>query len=294
MVASDTPKPVEQRLQEWDSRLHELSAEKPPNGDKSSQEKAGSLIASARLLNSDTDKTAEQVVRDHSGPAAAGGSSGGGATDLVVAKERQLASILQELFDLYGDPVAEVMEMEEVTVNFSSIPSKKGRPPLDKEEMKRQLREGQAVLDGMTIKQWLANRDTFRANKAAATAKGRANPEGRDPEGTRLQAAAKRKAIAAEAARLANDNPTLTSEEALEQAEENLKTKVATHKLDQVAGGSGTALSEDLGEAREDFAIGAAWPSKAKKIEERVKDLPEEAKEQRMRVKITLDGEPLD
>lgn len=113
MVASADPKPVELRLQEWDSRLHELSEEKPPNGGKPPRDQAGSLIASARRLNSETDKTAEQVVRSHAGsgtggaaPAAApAGAGAGGASAAVVADEKKLADILRQLFTLYGDAI---------------------------------------------------------------------------------------------------------------------------------------------------------------------------------------------
>jgi hypothetical protein len=105
MVASDDPKPVERRLQEWESRMGTLSSEKPSQG-KSQMEEASTLIAQARRLNSDTDKTADEIVRAHA--PAAGGAGGaapaaGGATSAVVAKEQALAAVLGKLFELYGD-----------------------------------------------------------------------------------------------------------------------------------------------------------------------------------------------
>jgi hypothetical protein len=184
--------------------------------------------------------------------------------------------------------------MEEVTVDFTCTPSKKGRPMLDQAEMKRQLAEGQAVMDSLTIAQWEARRASFFQRKADAKASGKANPEGRDPEGTAAQKAAKKKAETEEAQRLMDENPSLSADDAVAQAKVNLKGKVATHKLDQVAGGSGTDLSDELGAGREDFAIGAAWPAKCAIIEDKIKDLAPEVKQTaKMRIKITLDGKPV-
>ncbi|HEY0015720.1 MAG TPA: DUF4157 domain-containing protein [Longimicrobium sp.] len=101
MVASDKPRAVELRLQEWDARLHELSSKSPPAGGKSPQERAASLIASARRLNAETDRTAEQVVRDVNA-AEAGGADAGAA---VTAKENALKPVLEDLFVLFGDTV---------------------------------------------------------------------------------------------------------------------------------------------------------------------------------------------
>jgi hypothetical protein len=100
MVASDNPRPVELRLQEWDARLHELSSQPPPTGGgKSRQEQAASLIATARRLNADTDRTAEQVIRAVN----AGGAGATGSGEAVTAKEMALKPILKDLFVLFGD-----------------------------------------------------------------------------------------------------------------------------------------------------------------------------------------------
>lgn len=184
-------------------------------------------------------------------------------------------------------PVHPVTGMKPMQIDF------KCKPSLNKEEFKRQLREAQEELNKMTIEEWISNRDAFYQRKAERKMKGLANPEGRDPEGTAAQAKAKDKAIAKEVDRLINEDPALSFEAAKKKAAENLRDKVATHKLDQVAGGSGTVLSETLGGKREDFSIGAAWQSRSKKIYEEVKDLPPEAKKEKMKINITLDGEPL-
>jgi hypothetical protein len=149
-------------------------------------------------------------------------------------------------------------------------------------------------MDGLTIAQWEARRGGFFQRKADAKAAGKKNPEGRDRKGTNLQAQKKMDAIVAEAARLMAADPNLSEDDAMKQAKTNLKGMVATHKLDQVAGGDGTDLSDDLGQAREDFAIGAAWPAKCRLIEAKIKDLPAEVKQTaKMKVKITLDGVPV-
>jgi hypothetical protein len=68
---------------------------------------------------------------------------------------------------------------------------------------------------------------------------------------------------------------------------------MATHKLDQVAGGEGTDISDELGDARIDTSIGAAWTSRAKKIQAKVETLPDEAKKEKMKVTLTVNGESL-
>jgi hypothetical protein len=103
MVASDDPKPVEGRLREWESRMGTLPSEKAAGG-KSKQEQASTLIAQARRLNSETDQTADAIVRAHApGAAGAAPAAAGGAESAVVARERQLADVLRQLFALYGD-----------------------------------------------------------------------------------------------------------------------------------------------------------------------------------------------
>jgi hypothetical protein len=177
--------------------------------------------------------------------------------------------------------------MEPITVDF------KMKKDLDEDEFHRQLAESQAVLDDMTVQTWIANRESFYQRKAERKKKGFKQPEGRDPAGTAAQAKAKEKALLAEAAALANADPKLSLDEAKAKAAENLKNKVATHKLDQVAGGSGTELSEKLGGAREDFSIGAGWVSRSKKLFEKVKDLPDDVKKEKMKIVITVNGGPL-
>jgi hypothetical protein len=141
MVASDDPKPVERRLQEWESRMGTLSSEKPAQG-KSKLEQASTLIAQARRLNSDTDKTADEIVRVHApagGAAPSAPAAGGGASSAVVAKEQQLAEVLGKLFELYGDDKQNLEKRFEPVVEQQATPSarkdlKEGLKQLDAEE----------------------------------------------------------------------------------------------------------------------------------------------------------------
>ncbi|MFP2910231.1 polymorphic toxin type 15 domain-containing protein [Pyxidicoccus sp. 3LFB2] len=189
--------------------------------------------------------------------------------------------------DKDGPDAEKITEMESITVDFNM------KKELDEVEFHRQLAESQGVLDDMTVEQWIARRESFYQRKAERKKAGFKNPEGRDPAGTAAQAKAKEKAILAETAKLANADPKLSLEDARKMAEASLKDKVATHKLDQVAGGSGIELSETLGGAREDFSIGAAWVHKARKVFAKVKDLPDDVKKQKLKIVITVNGGPL-
>jgi hypothetical protein len=164
---------------------------------------------------------------------------------------------------------------------------------LDEDEFHRQLAESQAVLDDMTVQTWIANRESFYQRKAERKKKGFKQPEGRDPAGTAAQAKAKEKLSSPRPRRSPTPTPKLSLDEAKAKAAENLKNKVATHKLDQVAGGSGTELSEKLGGAREDFSIVAGWVSRSTKLFEKVKDLPDDVKKEKMKIVITVNGGPL-
>jgi hypothetical protein len=188
-----------------------------------------------------------------------------------------------------GPPTEKPKGMEPMTVDFPCKASL--LPKLD--EYKRQLREAQGALSNMTIETWLKNREAFFQRKAAAKAAGRKNPEGRDPKGTALQAAAREKAVIALVTQLTKANPTLSYDDARKQAMASLADKMATHKLDQVAGGEGTDISDELGDARIDTSIGAAWPSRAKTIQAKVETLPDEAKKEKMKVTLTVNGESL-
>jgi hypothetical protein len=179
--------------------------------------------------------------------------------------------------------------MEPVTIDFPCKPTL--LPKID--EFKRQLRDSQAVLSDMTIEQFISRRDTFFKRKAAAKAAGRKNPEGRDPEGTALQAAIRQKAVTALIAKLTNENEKLSFDDAKKKAEEMLQGKAAAHRLDQVAGGLGTDISDELADLQIDASIGAAWPKRAKDLEAKVKDLPDDAKKEKMKVTLTVNGQKL-
>jgi type VI secretion system secreted protein VgrG len=173
----------------------------------------------------------------------------------------------------------------------------KCKPSLDAAEFKAQLKMAQDVLDTMTVEQWLANREAFRARKAEEAARGVKNPQGRDPAGTAAQRALKEKEVSALAAKLIKEQrkagKTLGFDAAQALAEEQLKDKAALHKLDQIAGGSGTDLAPTLGDARVDFSMGAQWPKKADAMEAELKNLPDSAKKQKMNVKLTMNGQPI-
>jgi len=199
--------------------------------------------------------------------------------------------------------------MPEVVAEFSTAPSQKGKPRLSKIEMKLQLLSAQAELDKMPIKDWNARRIEF-SNKGRGSRSRNEQKKQRRTYGTmlanRLIQRNNRKiekyniALAnKQLAGSAHPPSPLTTQDAKKRAQKLLKTRAATHVLDQVAGGRGTRFTKRLGKARlgkarENSAIGATWRHIVEEIDKKVGALPDQVKlNAKMNVQIILDGERL-
>ena len=113
MVASGNPGAVATRLDDWVNRVRNLPEEAGPEGGEKPRDKAMRLIREARALDTNGDRTAEQLVRATQASAAgpgtapaqpgAGGSAAGGAGAQLSQQERDLADRLRQLFELFGE-----------------------------------------------------------------------------------------------------------------------------------------------------------------------------------------------
>ena len=105
MVASAEKMTVEKRLDTWEAKAKDLS-KKPKKGEsESAKDKAERLIGEARSLEVETDKTAEEIVRESqkANEEESAEAPDNSDTTELTAEEQQLAGILQQLFELFGE-----------------------------------------------------------------------------------------------------------------------------------------------------------------------------------------------
>jgi hypothetical protein len=148
------------------------------------------------------------------------------------------------------------VEMDLVTVDF------KCKTGLDEKEFGDQIRGQLGELKSLDAETFLKRRSDFKNRLAEQKKAKKKSPQGRDPAGDRLAAIHREKKIQEKALQLKKDNPALDAATALAQARTWAESKAVIHKLDQIAGGSGKEIEEELGDARIDFSIGAQWRSK--------------------------------
>jgi hypothetical protein len=172
------------------------------------------------------------------------------------------------------------LTMPLTVVTFNVKGPKGSKPGLDKAEFDRQLKLQENAIKAMVLQVWIANRNAF--DKGGRESAGdydikklkesfedqlRKGSTTKRPSGPRTQRLAEIYDLAqAELQRMKLEqiakDPTL----AAPGNEDKLRAKVRTqfkasaglHRLDQIAGGSGTDIA-GLGGEREDFSIGAAW-----------------------------------
>ena len=142
------------------------------------------------------------------------------------------------------------------------------KPALDRPEYLRQLKGQETGLNELTVAQFLANRDAYYERKKNSKRK---QPDGRDPKGDAAQEVARQDALQDKVLELRRQNRKLTQTEARAQATQWLETKTALHDPDQVAGGHADTIT-GVGDARVNSAIGAAWPSRIKAIDQQIRD----------------------
>lgn len=107
-VASNEPKPIKARLEEWSGRVKDLPVSDSTGG-RPPQQEARSLITQAGMLLRTADAEADALAAKWIAPASTAGSAKGASTpenpsdDKLEAQEDELAKKLDRLFELFGD-----------------------------------------------------------------------------------------------------------------------------------------------------------------------------------------------
>jgi hypothetical protein len=208
--------------------------------------------------------------------------------------------------DLEINPIAKsavIVELDYIDPPLQVDPPFFCKKSLDRKEFDDQIRLQKDAMNAMTVHEWLKNRRTF-------VSKGRSKA-GTKVQAQVMKAAVtafRAKVVADRQAVYQGAPHKMTADDALRKANgfanrllayttksSGLRTykiskltdkaydgktidneiygKAALHRLDQVAGGSGTDVVPTLGGAREDFSIGAAWNNQDRigKLERAVK-----------------------
>jgi hypothetical protein len=182
------------------------------------------------------------------------------------------------------------VEMDHVDVDF------KCKSSLDETEFTNQIKAQLAELKNIDVKTFLQRRTDFKNRLAEQKKAKRANPQGRDPAGDKLANEHRERKIRDKATEIKNANPKLSLAQAMARARKWAEDKAVIHTLDQVAGGSGKKLEENLGGAREDFSIGAQWRAKKRigRIEESAEKVPDESRSDvTLNVSMTVNSKPV-
>ncbi|HEX8137130.1 MAG TPA: DUF4157 domain-containing protein [Pyrinomonadaceae bacterium] len=180
----------------------------------------------------------------------------------------------------------------EATIDFAA------KPDLDQKEFRYQIRMAQSEMKGMTCEEWLKRREQFFKLKKERAERGFANPEGRDPAAAQRAEYFKDRLLSFLVMQEKKKAPDIPDDKAKAQAQARYddltKGKFLTHYLDQVAGGDPTRI-RGWRDERVDASIGAAWPSRAKELEAKIKDkvAPEELKNTQLMLTLTVNGSPV-
>ena len=143
----------------------------------------------------------------------------------------------------------------------------KCKKSLDYNEFVSQILIQESKLRSMSISAWMTQRDNFFQRIVVQKARGVKKPQGRDPEGDAMAQKIRAQAIIDMATDLVDNGEG--RETAITRATLFYKDKAAIHRLDQVAGGDGTDFV-GMGDARVDFSIGAAWRTRAIKLQKHI------------------------
>lgn len=131
------------------------------------------------------------------------------------------------------------------------------------EEYLRQIKGQQEGLGKLTIAEYLKNRQAYNDRKEEQKKQGKKNPTGRAKEGSTAQEEFRKKALAHEKLRLMNEDPSLSEDDALDQAKEWMSTQAALHDPDQIAGGNPENIT-GMGNARVNSSMGSQWKGKSR------------------------------
>ncbi|MDD1605666.1 MAG: polymorphic toxin type 15 domain-containing protein, partial [Methylococcaceae bacterium] len=146
-------------------------------------------------------------------------------------------------------------------------------------EQQLQLQENK--LRSMSIQTWIGNITQFYGDKGKGIA-----AKGRSKEGKKIAEQIRARLVAAKAKELRLKDNTLSIDSSIDKAKAFYKDKAVLHVLDQGGGGEGAEFLGDLlnaadqeirdevslGNARVDFAIGPAWPPRARELKQKIED----------------------
>jgi hypothetical protein len=148
---------------------------------------------------------------------------------------------------------------------------------------RQQLQLQETKLRSMVIKTWLTNIEEFYGDKGKGIA-----AKGRSTEGDKIAKQIRDRLVVSKAKDFMQNDKSLNMEAAVAKAREFYSEQAVLHLLDQGGGGSGTEFLGDLlkaaeqevqaqgegylGNARVDFSIGAAWPSRAKELKKNIEE----------------------
>jgi hypothetical protein len=172
--------------------------------------------------------------------------------------EELLMQDIKQLFEIFGEDENE----QKIDPAIVVTPKFNCKDTLDETEFRNQLLDQQEGINDMTVNTWLTNRQTFLDRYQDQKARGLKNPQGRDPEGDQKARQIRTRLLNEYKLKLLRENPSLDNNEVElnRLVEEYGKSKAVVHKVDQIAGGSGTDLIEtELGDARVDYSLGAQW-----------------------------------
>jgi hypothetical protein len=148
---------------------------------------------------------------------------------------------------------------------------------------RQQLQLQESKLKSLVIKTWLTNIEEFYGDKGKGIA-----AKGRSTEGDKIAKQIRDRLVVSKAKDFMQNDKSLSTEAAVVKAREFYSEQAVLHLLDQGGGGSGTEFLGDLlkaaeqevqaqgegylGNARVDFSIGAAWPSRAKELKKNIEE----------------------
>lgn len=121
MIASN-PMTVQQRITDWRNRIGTLSDNIPSGEQESPRSRANRLLLRAETELSQTDQVADILARQVPSTAESGAraNTNGVSNPQVVQEEQQLASVLRDIFELFGD-ISEPGGGQDFTPDFNRM-----------------------------------------------------------------------------------------------------------------------------------------------------------------------------
>ncbi|OEZ63945.1 DUF4157 domain-containing protein [Duganella sp. HH105] len=201
-------------------------------------------------------------------------------------------------------PGTKALKMPAMSISFSVKKSLQVDPVTKADlltEYKTQLSQQEGALRQMKIATWLTNIAKFYGDPGKGIAK-----EGRSVKGDSRAKQIRLTLVANKAAELMAKDKKLSESAATAAAMAHYKDVAVLHLLDQGGGGEGTTFVGDdvkkknpaasdevhLGNARIDYSIGAAWPTRARELKKNIEDIVDPAAFPVETMNVTLKADP--